>query len=65
MILSNSDLIDVGVVTHEVAAAQVAVVLLSLQTLPPGVGDVTEGISPAGRLAWPEFNLVIKLYLMK
>ena len=54
IILRNSDFIDVVVVAvaHNIAAAQVAVVLVvSLQTLPPRVGDVTEGISAAGWVA--------------
>ena len=51
VILSNSDFVDVVEVTNNIAAAQVAVVLLPLHTLPPRVGDVTEGISPAGWVA--------------
>ena len=57
IILSNSDLIDVVEVIHNIAAAQVAVVLLSLLSLPPSVGHVTEGISPTGRVACSEFSL--------
>ena len=63
IVLSNSNFINVGVVTvaHNIAAAQVAVVLVSLQTFPPRVGDVTEGISPAGRVAWVRLKFINKI----
>ena len=55
IILSYSDLIDVGVITHSIVAAQVALVLVSVQAaLRPRVGHVTEGIGPAGRVACSE-----------
>ena len=54
IILSYSDFIDVVVVAHGIAAAQVAVVLVSLQTLPARVGHVTEGIGPTRRVSCSE-----------
>ena len=54
IILRNSDFIEVVVVTDNIAAAQVAVVLVSLQTLPARVGHVTEGIGPARWVSYSE-----------